>query len=827
MTKPQGPSRENHYVPEWYQKGFSPAGVFNFFLDLEPRYRPDGSPIPFVPRRKSSKGCFWEIDLYTTRFGEYVNDQIETVLFKGIDDIGAKAIRAFADADPVQMHRNYQALFAYLGAQKIRTPKGLSWIQSRYPALSQVELMTELQYLLHLYGTIWAEAVREIVSAEDSDVKFLVSDHPVTTFNAAWPLNLDSRINPNDAPVALNGTQTIFALDANHCLILTHLPYAKAPNEVPLTTKRENARNFASTLIRTDALVRSRRLSTDEVIAINHVLKSRARRYIAASESEWLYPEKLAPADLNRISNVLLPPQDELWHFGGETYIGYKDGTVDYRDALGRTSKAYELVAKPLPSSEPTGGDPCPCGSGVSFDACCRSLPPWERPPWNAMSLRERNLGFIRAVVGILGMDTGKDWDDVRRDLSDEQVIRIHNVVRTLWPEDTDIASLLPRPNSRTVRAVYMGPSDPRTVASSVISLMPLFDQVLVLDPFLNPIYMRPEFSPIESPTQHKQQLLKNVLFLLMLEPLIREGKLILFPDPGNMSFEFQDSMRRMAEERTADWRPSDKDMDAFKWLGRDDFQRTLACFPDHVLRQLARDANPDADEGDLGLFVTGMRVRQQEDHLSLMQILPAGESGAQSLVLRCVNLELALFVAQLTGAVIVTDVKPLWDHLHRHTRAKGSAVVTDHGTKVDQLTFRTNVHPVDALFVSDTSEAASVRKALLEIQAGSLQRVAPDHLQDLIAVFRQRLGRIPALTDDQAQSPNAIDDIAFQLSIPERGFESATVQRLIVSFGRDGAPVSAGVALFRASAPSAEEDADELEQKVTQEQTDHDGDIK
>lgn len=827
MTKPQGPSRENHYVPEWYQKGFSPSGVFNFFLDLEPRYRPDGSLISLVPRRKSPKSCFWELDLYTTRFGEFVNDQIETVLFKGIDDTGAKAIRAFADADPVQMPLNYQALFAYLGAQKLRTPKGLSWIQSRYPALSQVELMTELQYLLHLYGTLWAEAVREIVSAEDSVVKFLVSDHPVTTFNAAWPLNLDSRNNPNDAPVALNGTQTIFALDANHCLILTHLPYAKAPDEVPLTTKRENARNFASTLIRTDALVRSRRLSTDEVIAINHVLKSRARRYIAASESEWLYPEKLAPADLTRISKILLPPQDKLWHFGGETYIGYKDGKVDYRDALGRTSKAHEIVAKPLPPSEPMGSDPCPCGSGVSFDACCQSLQLWERPPWNAMSLRERNLGFIRAVVGILGVNAGKDWDDVRRELSEEQVVRIHNVVRALWPEGTDIASLLPRPNGRVVRAVYMGPSDPRTVASSVISLTPLFDQVLVLDPFLNPINMRPEFSPIESPTQHKQQLLKNVLFLLMLEPLIREGKLLLFPDPGNVSFEFQDSMRRMAEERTADWRPSDKDMDALKSLGRDDFQRTLACFPDDVLRQLARDATPDANEANINLFVTAMRMQQQEDHLSLMQILPAGEVGAQSLVVRCVNLELALFIAQLTGSVIVTDVKSLWDHLHRHTRAEGSVVATDHGTKVDRLTFRASVHPVDALVVSDTSEAVAVRKALLDIQTGALQRVAPEHLKDLIATFRRRLGKIPALTGGQAQSPSAIDDIAFELSIPERGFESATVQRLIVSFGRDGVPVSAGVALFRSSTSGAEEDAGELEQQVTQEQTVHDGDIE
>lgn len=35
MIHSQSPSRQNHYVPEWYQKGFSSEGAFNFFLDPE------------------------------------------------------------------------------------------------------------------------------------------------------------------------------------------------------------------------------------------------------------------------------------------------------------------------------------------------------------------------------------------------------------------------------------------------------------------------------------------------------------------------------------------------------------------------------------------------------------------------------------------------------------------------------------------------------------------------------------------------------------------------------------------------------------------------
>lgn len=800
MTKRPPPSRHNHYVPEWYQKGFNPEGKCNLFLDLAPpQLRPDGTPVPVVPRLRPPKSCFWELDLYVTRFGQNINDQIETVLFAGIDDMGATAIRAFINADALQMHKQYEAFFSYMGAQKLRTPKGLDWIRSRYPALSQIELMIELQHLRNLYGVLWAEAVREIVSAEDADVKFLVSDHPVTTFNAALPWDLPSRVDSDDAPVSLNGTQTIFPLDANHCLILTHLPYAKAPQDVSPITKRENARHFGSTLIRTDALIRSRLLNSDDVITINHLLKARARRYIAAAEADWLYPERMAAVNPHRVAQVLMPPQDGLWHFGGEIYIGHKDGRVDYRDAFGRTSKAYELLAKVPPQEPPASGDTCPCGSGATFNACCELLQAWERPPWDVMSLRERNLTLIRAVAGILGLDGNRSWDDVRRELSDDQVARIHSVVRGLWPEGTDLAALLPRPNRRVARAVYMGLSDPRTVASSVISLAPLFDQLLVMDPFLNPANMRPEYSPVESPSQHKQQFLKNVFFILMIEPLIKSGKLLLFPDPADLVPEFQRAMRTMAEERTAEWRFQDRHMDDLRWLAHDDFQRSLSQLPSDVLRSMAKRSSPDLADSDLDRFVADMRKQQQRDPLALLQPLPRGEGGAQLMTVRSVNLEVAMFIAQLTGAVIVTDIKALWEHLHLHTRLSSSGAASE---KVDAqsvpVRIRLHANPNSALALSGSAEAAAVRDTLRAICAAVAGRQFHNQIGDLISQFEERLRYLTTIADRDLSQ--ATDETVLRLSIPVRGFESPTVQRLVVSFGRENALVSVGLALLRSS---------------------------
>lgn len=408
-------------------------------------------------------------------------------------------MREFILGDPVQVQAHYQHLFDYLGTQKLRTPKGLDWIRSRYPALNQVELLVEMQHLRQMFGTVWVEGVVEIVSAQASDVKFLVSDHPVTTFNAA-PATRAPPTYPDDASIMFNGTRTLFALDGNHMLILTHLPYAQAPTQVPMLRKRINARHFGHTLRRTHALIRERSLTSDEVIGINHIVKERAHRYIAAGAPQWLYPECHSALDLERTSRVLLPPQGRLFYFGGETYIGYKDGTTGYRDEYGRTTKDHEFVAKELPAEPVQPGDPCPCGCGDTYGACCEPIDPDDRPPWEVMSLRERNFALIRAINGVLGLEEATDWVRVRRNLSDDQVERLHRIYQCLWPEDTDLTQLLPAPGDGKSRAVFMGLSDPRTVAESVISLVPLFDQVLVLNPFMNLRHNAPEFSPLKRP---------------------------------------------------------------------------------------------------------------------------------------------------------------------------------------------------------------------------------------------------------------------------------------------------------------------------------------
>jgi hypothetical protein len=228
----------NHYVPQWYQEGFFEIGRNTLaYLDMKPPQTVlDGGRV--ITERAlfdaPTSRAFQQRDLYSTFFGTSVNDEIERHLFGDIDARGSKAVRAFAEADVGGWHRHFQTLFEYIDIQKIRTPKGLDWLKAQYPMLTQNELMFEMQGIRMMHCTIWTEGVRDIVSAEDADVKFIVSDHPITIYNHAAPPEAQACVYPNDPTIALKASQTIFPLTRNFCLILTNLEYARDPSTNPL-----------------------------------------------------------------------------------------------------------------------------------------------------------------------------------------------------------------------------------------------------------------------------------------------------------------------------------------------------------------------------------------------------------------------------------------------------------------------------------------------------------------------------------------------------------------------------------------------------------------
>jgi hypothetical protein len=777
-------SRNNHYVPIWYQKGFLlPESDKLHYVDLSPAeiHLDDGRVRNHKSQWRSPPArCFVKRDLYTTVFGAEINDEVERFLFGQVDTAGAIAVGGYIQGGEQNYHTHFQRFYEYLSLQRLRTPKGLKWIKSKYTQLDQVQLMREMQSLQHLNVSMWTEGVREIVSAKNSDTKFIVTDQPVTIYNRGAPPDSEMCTNDNDPEVALLGSQTIFALDANNCLILTNYEYANAPNQSEALKKRTNPRNYSQSMVKTISMIRMRTLSEDEVRQINYVLKSRAVRYIAAGVEDYLYPEKHIKAEWESFYDVLLPPANKLYEFGGEIYVGYKDGSTYYQDAYGRTRNSdYLSKSERVPEPDQL----CACGSGKKFKRCC--LGKNDKPRGNVLSIRERNMTFYNGVISILGLGKGVTWEEVRSSISDKQVEEIHRLLGAVWPPDTLLSDLLPRPDVNVSRLLYSGIVDPRQVPGLVTSLCLYFDEVLIINPFANPSSRSPKYSPTESPSQYKQDTLRNVILLVQLAPFIEQGFVVLLPDPCDFSPALREELIALAGSRNTVMDEDDRDQ--FKHLFRDDFERTLSGLPISSLKSQIRTMSPELSDDELSDVLDHMVKKREEDPLALLQEDAFRKGGQLHTLVMMPNYEMSLYLCQLTGSIPYTNMRFRWKEFTENSEI--SEVLLKNDVQKLTSTLPLVLEPTVVLDLRARGRLARFRRQFCHIHSRlrSAAELDRSEVDELISANSSAVAKAASELERNGIRGENHYTLTLSYLIPENGFFDAGVERLLVthSFGQ------------------------------------------
>lgn len=346
-------SYRHHYVPQWYQRRFLAPGSTAFkVLDRNPDvFRDKSGNVKGVARSILDKGpdaWFFESELYTVRALGVANDDIETMLFGAIDHAGKAAVDALVNDDWVGMHKTYPDFFEFMDAQRLRTPKGLSFLAMIARARDHYELMMQMQALRKMHYTMWGEGILEIFSSEDAGVDFIFSDHPVTFFNR-FVFPEDKRVPAGQDPLQQwMGTQTVFPLSRDKLLVITHLEWARKQGANQAVNKRTNARFFDNPLVRFDDIKRGRKLSAKQVREVNFIVKTRAQRYIAGNSVDDLYPEKhLKTTVWHKLGLFLMPDRFHVAMQGGSTFLKTSDGRFFFQDEFGRRPKSQkEYMAK-------------------------------------------------------------------------------------------------------------------------------------------------------------------------------------------------------------------------------------------------------------------------------------------------------------------------------------------------------------------------------------------------------------------------------------------------------------------------------------------------
>ena len=333
--------RNNHYVPQWYQKRFMLAGQHElFYRDLTPRSFRDSKHRLHSDkevRRRGPGTCFVERDLYTRYLGPEPSTEIERIFMGSVDAAGKAAVEAFSAFSIPNALSTHEDLLMFMGVQKFRTPKGLSWIRAQVQSGNQNEILDRMMRNRRMYFAIWSECIWLIADASQSATKFIVSDHPITVYNRGCGPSSDWCRADKDPGLVLAATQTIFSLSLEKVLLLTNLTWVRNPYQNPVG-RRPNPKLTREGVWNALDVQTERHLAEREVLELNFIIRSRARRYIAAAEEEWLYPERRVPkSDWSRFGEgYLLMPDPRGVHMGGTRYMGDNHGRTFAFDEYGR-----------------------------------------------------------------------------------------------------------------------------------------------------------------------------------------------------------------------------------------------------------------------------------------------------------------------------------------------------------------------------------------------------------------------------------------------------------------------------------------------------------
>jgi len=71
-----------------------------------------------------------------------------------------------------------------MSAQRFRTRRGLDYLRHVTNVRNPNVVLAFMQRVFQANGTMWTEGVWEIVRARQSSTKFIVTDEPVTFYNA-------------------------------------------------------------------------------------------------------------------------------------------------------------------------------------------------------------------------------------------------------------------------------------------------------------------------------------------------------------------------------------------------------------------------------------------------------------------------------------------------------------------------------------------------------------------------------------------------------------------------------------------------------------------
>lgn len=227
---------------------------------------------------------------------------------------------------------------------------------------------------------------------------------------------------------------------------------------------------------------------------------------------------------------------------------------------------------------------------------------------------------------------------------------------------------------------------------------------------------------------------------------------------------------------------------------------------PEDYQRHRIRESQPDIAPELLEGTIQYMKEKRANDPLALLQPVLV-DQDSELRVLRGMSLELALFVAHLTGAAVYTDEGAYWRQLHEHTSV--ARTVSQHAQwaplveKLRSFRLLIEINPPINWEARNAGKLGRMRRVFRRIWNTALTRgVGADfdeNVMKLVASLEKSGTKVAFEWDtcSTTTAPSGRLGRRFELSVSYAGFSMNTVNRLLVTSGRTKYAKCVPIALF------------------------------
>ncbi|MCE5339609.1 MAG: DUF4238 domain-containing protein [Planctomycetaceae bacterium] len=641
-------TKRNHYVPQWYQRRFIENGTQYWCLDKN-LTNTESKPYHNLPKYFFQQKHLYTIDLFGQK-----SDIVEKKLFGDIDIRGSKSIDKIAIKEgweTIDGHQSWLDFMDFMNAQKLRTPKGLDWTKKYMVAcgynlesLNNNIVLHTMQTIRHLYCSMWTEAIWEIVSADDSKTKFIISDNPVTFYNHSIKPDSDKWRYPDEPSLEMIGTQTIYPLSLNYCLILTHRQLALNHQADPLQN-RINARYYDDVnnkaIFNFLDIIHERSLIENDICIINYVLKQQAKSYIAGAKKEWLYPEKyINNSNWHEFYKIFLPPQNKV-HISTGIFMGHIDGSIEGFDPYGKRITDSKKIDE--------------MKNSINFikkytrkenfsDYLTKLLDQYNTP-----NIQEQNLLLVEGIVDIFKMKDNK-FEDFKNNFNAENVRTFYLLIDDLWPAGVD--TIKPISSEQEFSLFYLGELDYQIIFSKLLNLSLYFDKFYICNPFPHPCCTKESYNPILNSEHYIVSTYNFILTIITLLPWIDTGQLQILPNPFALDFSFREIAMANAKKKKQYNIQGDQEFFCRQMMLQ--LENILFITPDEILERTIKNLIPNIPQNII--FEIAQDTREKKKKNTLLVGKTIEKLGEQYLLYKTNEMvEIMFYMAKLTNAIPYT----------------------------------------------------------------------------------------------------------------------------------------------------------------------------